>query len=232
MLQLYLATYRRFHNYSFTQLSLGSLAATTETLKWSHSPSWLWELKRVHYNPKRSQFTATDHLLGKPWEAKSTYLGSRKLFTAVSCLISSCPFSYRRRVCRKDKTASVALKEAYRVGQGTSYASMTWSPSVHLLLPRQGTFTYSQPWSHGEHLTGFEETSWWDPSSTLLIWLYVLSISHSLLLQNHRNPWILCIYILYYTSSRSSNLLCRFFKFFWHQLQDSKWKGWGGHTTL
>lgn len=121
------------------------------------------------------------------------------------------------RVCRKDKTAPVALKEAYRVEQGTIYASMTWSPSaLPHLLPRQGTLTYSQPWPHGEHLTGFEETSRWNPSSTLLIWLYVLSISRSLSLQNHQNPRILCVDILYCISTRSSNPSCIFFRFFCH----------------
>ena len=161
-----------------------------------------------------------------PWLTEAVY--SRQLLDLTLFLQPS-----GGRVCRKDKTAPVALKEAYRVEWGTSYASMTWSPSALLpLLPRQGILTYSQPWPHGEHLTGFEENSWWNPSSTPLIWLYVLSISHSLLLQNHQNPWILCIYILYYTSSRSSKPSCRFFKFFCPQLQDSEWKGWGGHTTL
>lgn len=180
-------------------------------------PHGFWELKRVHYNPKCSYFIATEHLLVKPWRSKSDNLGSWKLFTAVNSWISPCPLSHQ-----EGESLQKGQDSSKRARWGTGYASKTWSPSVILLLlPRQ----ISSPDLIVNHLTGFEETSWWNLSSALLIWLCVLSISHFLLLQNHQNPWILCIYILYSTSSRSWNPLCRFFKFFCLQLQGRSEKG-------
>lgn len=186
---LYLATHEQLYNYSFIQLSLGSLAATTEIQKGSRRPSWLLST-RVHYNPKCSYFTATELLLVKPWQSKSDNLGSHKLLTAVSSWISPCPLSHQ-----EEESLQEGHDSSKRPGWGANYASKTWSPAmILLLLPRQGTLTYSL--ISENHLTGFQETSWWNHSSTL-IWLCVLSISHFLLLQNYQNPWILCIYILY-----------------------------------
>lgn len=63
---------------------------------------------------------------------------------------------------------------------------MTFSPSPNLLSAQAGC-SYSQPSPHREHLTGFEETSRWNPSSTLLIWLYVLSIRRSLVTESSQS---------------------------------------------
>lgn len=109
---LYLASHGQFHNYSFTQLSFGSLVTTTEILKWSCRPSWLLSTEESPLQPKWSYFTATEHLLVKPWQSSSDNLGSQKLFTAVSSWYHLVPSAIRkRRVCRKDKTALKELDE-------------------------------------------------------------------------------------------------------------------------
>lgn len=182
---LYLATHGQFHNYNFTQTSLGPLAATTEMLKWSCRPSWLFDYWR--------ESMTTPNIVTSQQPSSN---GSQSLRTLAhrSCLQLSALGSHlvpsairKKRVYRKDKSwmrSKLCLQDLKPLSDP--------SPAT------QAGYSYLQLALFSEsHLTGFEETSWRNSSSTLLIWMCVLSISCFPLLQNHQNPWILCIYILY-----------------------------------
>lgn len=69
--------------------------------------------------------------LWQPWLSEAVY--------SCQVLISPCPLSHQ-----KEESLQEGQDSSERAGWGTSYASKTWSPSViFLLLPRQGTLTYS-----------------------------------------------------------------------------------------
>lgn len=169
-------------------------------------PRGFWVLKRVHYNPKCSYCTATEHLLVQPWQSKSENLGSQKLFAAVISWISPCPLSHQ-----EEEGLQRGQDSSERAGWGTNYVSKAWSPSVILLLLlRQGSLTCSQPWSQRTILQALRRLLDGSPPAHFLFGYIYKPLS--LVTES-------------YTPSRSWNPWCRFFKFFCLQRQERSEKG-------